>query len=218
VLIALSNAAIPAGGQAMADAERVRAFVSNRFPHGVPLAAAKQLGPSAGPILRALLVDPSRVEEWPVIVATLGYIGGPDSFAALRRFLEESSGEVSEPAFRALTTVPLALGDLARDGDTAAERYLVAGMNARAWLDRPLAWTFRTYRGDRQAVLMARLSVNGIGRIGTELAAETLRRRLEESERDGTAGTIGPNIQDSLRLIERIRREGAARVFSETAR
>jgi hypothetical protein len=208
--LALGVLTVPAAQQAP-PADPL-AFVQHDYIHGIPYSEARRLGPTAEPALAALLENPGLAQWSPNIVVTLGYIGDVRALDPLTRFLEKTTGEVSVDRFRALILVPIAIGDLGRETSDArpkALEYLRAGARPTIWGDRRISWTFRTYKGQRLHEQLAQASVQGLGRLATEDAANFLRDLRGNPPFDGLRDTI----DSSLQLLERLRREGAPRVF-----
>jgi hypothetical protein len=209
--LAAQNLSSPTGADVR---QRVEAFAHKRYTHGVPYLEARALGTEALPILKAMLADVREEEYWPTIVTIMGFIGDPGSTDDLVGFLENRfAGEVTLNQFRALLLVNGALGHIAGNGGVRALEYLAQGARASTWLAKDLKWSYRHHAGEDLAVLLAKIAVNGLSFSGTERAREILSelQRNPESARTGLA--LKSNIEEGLPRIERLQREGAARVF-----
>jgi hypothetical protein len=193
---------------------RVRDFVHQRYVHGVPYGGARELGPEAVPILEAMLDDPTEEEFLPTIVMTIGFIGEESSLAALVDFLENRHhGEVSIHQFRALLAVNSAMGHIAGRGSALAFDYLARGCRSATWREKELAWSYQHWSGEGLAILLSKISVNGLSFTGTERAEEILLDLRENPESPASAAALLPNIDEGLVRIQRIRESGPEEVF-----
>ena len=194
----------------------VRSFVHQRYIEGVPYLRARALGEQAVPVLQEMLADPLEEEFWPTIVITMGFIGDDRAVDALIDFLENRfDQEVSLNQFRALLVVNSALGHIAGQGSVRALDYLVESCYVATWLEKSLRWSYGKYSGERLAVLLAKIGVNGLSFTGTERAHRILSDLKARPESERYASALEPNIEEGLVWLERIRTEGRDRVFGE---
>lgn len=211
VLLAVSISAAAYGYQLDDTVER---FVHQQYIHGVPYRAAKQLGPTALPHLERMLQDQSEEEHWAKIVTIIGFIGNIRSAEPLIIFLEDRfKGEVTIHQFRALLMVNEALGHVARNGSQVAFEHLMSGCNIDMWIKKGIKWRYANYYGERLAILLAKVSVNGLSHSGMDEAKEILLGLKAKPESDKAAIALHWNIEEGLERIDRIRNEGATAVF-----
>lgn len=104
-----------------ATADRVREAAETTYLHGMTAEIAERdAGPEAVPALVALLRDPGFPRR-DNVVAFLAYLGGSESTAALKRFLDDPpTASVRPEESRARVLVPHALGRIAGRGDRGA--------------------------------------------------------------------------------------------------
>jgi hypothetical protein len=198
----------------VAISRAVRSFVHQRYIEGVPYLKARALGAQAIPILQGLLADPLEEEFWPTIVMTMGFIGDEAAVDALIDFLENRfEREVSIDQFRALLVVNSALGHIAGEGSARALDYLAESCYVGTWQEKNLRWSYGTYSGERLAVLLAKIGVNGLSFSGTERAHQIMSDLQLRPEAAKYASALEPNIEEGLVRLERIRTEGRDRVF-----
>ena len=166
---------LPARADAVTEG-RVREAATATYVHGMTAEIAqREAGPEAVPALIALLRDPAFPRR-DNVVAFLAYLGGAESTAALRRFLDDppAARETAEEA-RARVLVPHALGRIAGRGDRGALDALLA-LTAR---DGPL----------REPSVAALAHARGAA----------ARQRLAEIATGG--GPLSGSAHDALRLM-----------------
>ena len=189
-------------------------FVQKQYVHGVPYEQARALGPAAVPALLQGLQNREISSAWPNIVQTLGFIGDQRALKPLISFLENSVGEVSSDAFRALLLVPRALGDLGRENQTiqgSVLEYLTAGARQNTWTKR-VQWYFRAYRSEILWRQLSVASVHGLGHLATSAAEEA----LVGLSKDGP-GNLKSDIAASLGMLRQLRKVGTAAFFERRA-
>lgn len=196
----------PAEPLAAAD---VIPFVKTLHIHGIPYEQARQFGPEAVPILLDLLADPENAPYATNIVVTLGFMGYPSARQPLLDYLTQTQGEVSLEQYRALTSVPYALSQLAHQGDVSALTFLLQASDPGYWNGSRLPWT---YNGQAQSLELYRQVLLGLGVSGLPQA----QTRLAEIATQGSLSAQADNeaLQQALALNQRVQQEGMAPVVS----
>jgi len=205
VLLALPAGAAPPALDAEAMARRV-------YYEGVPYAAARALGDADAALLARMLRDPAEREWWPNIVVMLGIAGRPGAFEALVAAAEAgSSGEIDRPAYKLQTSIPLAMGHLARSDPRA-----LAWLEERAREGGDPGWSFRSMRGERLVDQLRGLAVVGLGLSGRPEARSALEAIAGEGKAArGVAGSLlAAQAEEALRLHARIAAEGPDAVLA----
>jgi hypothetical protein len=175
---------------------------------------ARELGAEAPPTLEAMLRDTSETEYWDVIVTTMGFIGDSSCVGTLVDFLENRfKGEVNSWQLGALLSAISALGHIAGNGSSSALEYLSRACYVRTWEAKALKWHFRKYSGERLAILLAKIGVNGLSVSGTDRARHILLDLQSHPESAKSAAALKSNIKEGLERIDRIQKEGAVKVF-----
>jgi len=205
----------PGSGLAQSDEDiktRVDNLVRKHYMDGIPYAVAHALGPGALPYLFELLGNPDDKEFWVNIIVTTGFIEDPSAVDPLIAKLEDTQGEVDSFTFRALLSIPYALGCIAASGDAGALQYLAGNLDKRP--DQTAGWSFR---GKPVSELIAEQSVMGLAVSGrpeartilTDLQAETAPKAgpAARTRRSG-------NVDQGLAIMDRIDTEGRAAVLN----
>ncbi len=196
----------------------VEDFVKARNFHGIQYVAAARFGPEAVPPLRRILSDPGERNTWAAAVWVLGIIGTPEAADTLIEFHETAVEGVADPAaLQALLLVPQALGFSANNPDSRAFSYLVDGLEAKT---RDLPWTGSEWAPGSRALLLAKLSANGLGLAGNEAGRQVLsetRNRLAETDPERLR-FLRSNIAEALELSGRIEELGYARALTPPPR
>lgn len=207
-LVALTpwGAAQAGTGSPAAD---VRTFVRQLHIHGIPFEEARAFDGTALPVLRDILADGRDQVYWVNAVMTVGIIGDARGTDLLLEFLAARHGELTPEVFRAVLSVPFALGHLARRGDGRAFRSLAG------WVDLSkstgFAWSHGRYRGAALDDLYGRVGVKGLGIAGSD-AASAILASLERDARKPAGWD--DDVREARELLDRVRAEGAEVVFS----
>jgi hypothetical protein len=205
----------PVAGLAQSDEEinaRVDDLVHKHYMDGIPYEQAHALGPDALPYLFELLNNPDEKLFWTNVVVTIGFIEDPSAVEPLIAILEETEGDVDGATFRALISVPYALGCIAAGGDDRAIGYL--GDNIAEPLNRNLKWNFR---GKPVAEVIAEQSVMGLAVSGRPEARQRLKAMQAETARKGVQETRRfrtDTVPQGLMLMDRIDARGRAAVLN----
>jgi len=164
--------AIPAIASAQA-ADDVESFIRQDYPYGLSCSDAKAFGPTAVPVMGAMLNNPDDEPYWQNVVLAMGCIGDPAAVSYLQAFLDEQKqkGDLTFAAFAAVQNVPTALALLAQQGHAEA-------------------LTALTPMGDEDYWRQAKFSVfDGFGDVAVEgAAAEAHLRRSTTAALELTEG------------------------------
>jgi hypothetical protein len=212
-VLLLIIALCPAGSPAQTGADiktSVDDLVGKHYFDGIPYQVAHALGPEALPYLFELLGDPGRKPFWVNIIVTMGFVEDPSAVARLIALLEDTQGEVDSFTFRALLSVPYALGCIAGGGDVKALQYLADSVKAPP----NVRWSFQ---GKPVADLIVEQSVMGLGISGRPEAWRLLTdlKAKGEEKTAAEAGTRFPgNVAQALALMDRIATKGRPAVLN----
>jgi hypothetical protein len=205
----------PTGSVSQSDVDietSVDNLVGRHYMDGIPYDAAHMLEPEALPYLFELLGDPNKKPFWVNIIVTIGFMENPSAVESLVAFLENARGEVDSFTFRALLSVPYALGCIAVNGDGRALQYLSGNLNTP--LDQAARWS---HRGKPVAKLIAEQSVMGLAVSGRP-EARSLLLDLEAKMAQETGSEAyalgGDIINQAYAIMNRIATEGRAAVFN----
>ncbi|ETW99244.1 MAG: hypothetical protein ETSY1_15695 [Candidatus Entotheonella factor] len=195
----------------------VEAFVKARNFHGMRYDLAKRYGAEDVAQLAELLKDEDANPYWANAVWLLGIIGTAEAEEAIIDFRENRfKGTVEGPVLQALLMVSQALGFRANDSDSKAFRYLVDSTNLQALRERNLKWTGAGWEDGSRELLLAKLSVNGLGLAGNAAGRDHLER-LARSLPDTNAElwrVLKPNVTEALELSRRIEQDGYEQVLA----
>ncbi|MFO7496038.1 MAG: hypothetical protein R6X05_10465 [Desulfobacterales bacterium] len=211
--LVLMAALCPAGGLAQGQADinaRVDDLVGKHYMDGIPYEVARALGPEALPHLFELLGDSDRKPFWVNIIVTIGFIEDPSAVDPLVAFLENTEGEVDPFTFRALLSVPYALGCIAGGGSSRALQYLAGSVRA------PLKMRWR-FRGKPVEELITEQSVMGLAVSGQpEARSLLLELKGETKQKIGpeARALAGNNVDQALAIMDRIANRGRAAVLN----
>lgn len=193
-------------------AQKVNQLVKMHYMDGIQYVEAKALGREAVPHLVELLNNPAEKQFWVNVIVTLGFIEDSSALDPLIAFLESAKGEVDGFIFRALTSVPFAIGCIASNGDQRAFDFL------RQMVTVPppsvMQWSFRQ---QKIADLLRAEAVTGLGVSGRpEARAELVKLKSGIESRNAPAGRefLLDNIGDSLRTLDKMSIEGRSRMFN----
>jgi len=205
----------PTSGLAQTDKEiktSVNELVHKYYMDGIPYATAHALGPAALPYLFELLGNPKEKPFWVNIIVTIGFIEDSSAVDPLINMLEETQGDVDPENFRALLSVPYALGCIAANGDDTAFEYLVSKLDTP--LNQTWPWNFR----DKPiAELIAEQSVMALavsGRPEARRLLKDLQAKAAQKSGQEALRIITGNIDQGLDIMDRIEAKGRAAVLN----
>jgi hypothetical protein len=187
-------------------------LVHKHYMHGVQYVQAKALGPAAAPYLIDLLNNPDEKEFWVNIIVTLGFIEDSAALDPLISFLSDARGEVDAFTFRALLSIPFAVGCIASNGDSRALGYLLDKLSPP--VSQSAQWSFQGKKIDQ---LLVEQSVTGLAVSGRpEARAELLRLKDEIEKKEGPSDRLLliESVKDGLTTMDRIENEGRTYIFN----
>jgi hypothetical protein len=156
------------------DVNKVRDLVLIDHRHGIPYEQVHSLGPSALPDLRSLLSDPAQKRHWGNVILAIGVISNEQSFDVLQSFLLTTyAGAVDEETFRALASVPTAMGMLRSRDAGRAKAFLMRGARPDYWARLPWSTTHFPTTSHRD-FYFSKLCINAMGYLGTPEAGTEL--------------------------------------------
>ncbi len=216
ILVVACLILVPSFSHAQADnqlvEQKVNQLVKKHYMDGIQYVEAHALGKEAVPHLLEALNNPAEKQFWVNVIVTLGFIEDSSALDPLIAFLESAKGEVDGFTFRALTSVPFAIGCIASNGDRKAFDFL------RQMVIAPppsvLQWSFRQQKIENILVSEA---VTGLGVSGRpEARAELVRLKSGIESRNAPAGRefLLDNIGESLRTLDKMNIEGRSRMFN----
>ena len=173
-LLAASGALLLVAPSALAsDAADAEALVLQVYYEGLPYDEASAITAAGSARLVELLSQPQTVAYHSNILAALGAAGHADAFPAIASYAAAGrSGELDAASYRALRSIPLAMGHLAAIDDRALA-WLEAG--ALAHPSDP-GWGRGAMHGPRLAAQRRDDCIRGLGIAGRDPAERTLHR------------------------------------------
>jgi hypothetical protein len=191
---------------------RVESFVCKHYLDGIQYVDAKALGSGAIPYLVEMLSDPGKKPYWVNIIVTMGFVEDSSALDVLVAHLERPQGPVDDFAFRALLSIPFAIGCIAGNGDPEALRYLTDLVETP--FDSPWPWSFQ---GQNCRRLLAEQATIGLAISGRAEARTKLLAMEKQITEEGPASPrrflIG-QVQAGLEAMDRIASGGKASVFN----
>jgi hypothetical protein len=210
----------PGGPALIAQPSPIQEFVRQEHQHGVPYGEARRYPGSAAPVLLGMLADPAESPWWVNVVAVLGIIGDASVAVPLIEFARQGSGPLTPDAYRAKSTVLLALGYLVNHtGSRVALDYLLKSANPEAWHTRALQWSspFHATPAERNARLSS-TALLGLALSGAPEAGALLRSLSTGADRTSLApahaARIRPTARQALPEFRLIARLGLARYYA----
>jgi len=191
--------------------KQVDDLVHQHYMDGIQYTQAKALGPGAVPYLVKLLNTPAEKEFWVNIIVTLGFIEDSSAADALISFLDNAQGEVDVSTFRALLSVPFAIGSIASTGDSNTLSYLVNKVAAGG-----ARWSFKGKNIDNliaeQAVVG--LAVSGLPQAKSKLIEIQSQIRAKNAQGVTNQNFLIESIKDGLGTMDRIKTQGRENAFN----
>jgi hypothetical protein len=195
---------------------KVDNLVRQHYFRGIPYLEAHSLGPEAIPYLLDKLNDPVERDFWVNIVVTLGFIEDGTSVEPLVSYLENNCGEVDVYKFKALISVPFAIGCIASTGDRNSLNYLIEmtySLNPRA-----VEWKYRGIDIDSLMVLQAITGLAISGRQEAREALEDIKTRLKNDKSLSEQDVFLQRVTHGLKTLNRINRIGRSEYFEPTVK
>jgi hypothetical protein len=190
----------------------INAFVHKFYYEGIPYSKANAFGPSVIPELTILLNDTSEKEYWVNIIVTLGFIEHSDAFKPLLNFFDNFKGEVDVFTFKALISIPFAIGCIAGSGDIEAYNFLLNKIKFSS--DVMYSWSFNNHNINQiisQKAILA-LAVSGLNEAQIDLS--NLKTLLERGQSSSISEIYLPFIDEGFKIINRINLEGRSSIFN----
>ncbi len=207
---------LPENGPAQSSPEiimQVDDLVGKHYMDGVPYAQAHDLGAQALPYLFELLADPDQKLFWVNIIVAIGFIEDSSAVNPLVAFLEAPEEEVDGFNFRALLSIPYALGCIASNGSPDAIGFLAEKATGQKGF--PLRWTFRGKQIDQ---LIEEQSVMALAVSGRPEARQVLRNLQSVMAKTGDETSSKARkrsfVSQGLDLMNSIDTKGRARVLN----
>jgi hypothetical protein len=202
VLAALIAAPVAVAASAASpddEADAAAHLVRQTYYEGLPIDAARAIGPVGAARLVEMLHDPAERAHAANIAIALGVAAQPGAYEALAGALDAgASGEVDRPLFRLLDTVPLAMGYLARRDDRAL-----------AWLEERASsrgadpgWSHGPFRGQALVDQERRRAIAGLGLSGRSEAIavlDAIAAAGAEAAGDPELGAAVASARDAIR-------------------
>jgi len=182
---------------------RVREFVTRSY-HGFPTFDAQKLGPTAVPILEALLRDPAFKHSWANIAQTIGAIGAPDAFDSLRAFVwARFRGAIDDTTFNGIVAAQVAMWRVAPTRPEVVQ-YLEKCSDPSFWTSLP--WRLATGPPRGLFLSMSKISINSLSCIVTPSAIQSLENLHQRPFDSAQLQNIVEGIEREDRIL-RIGRE-----------
>ena len=135
-------------------------------------------------------------------IATLAYIGAPQSFVALKGFLlTRFSGIVDDTTFQALNAVPVVMGTIPDTPDLGVAQFLRDGTNPARW--ETLPWKDRIYTHHQLALDLSGGCISGLACVPTPETAEFLEKLFIRPYANSQLSTIHEAIAVNREIRER---------------
>lgn len=150
-------------------------FVRQQYAEGVNYDAASQYDGSDVPALLEMLGNPEEEAAWTNIVGVLGIIGTDDAVNAMLQFAAAGGDDMSVAAYRAKSSVMIALGYAANVGNDTALQYLIEGLDPAAWGSRDYGWASPIHATvEERDAQLSTMTVMGLALSGREEAGAAL--------------------------------------------
>jgi len=191
---------------------QVNTLVRKHYMDGIPYERANALGPLALPFLFEILDNSADKLFWVNTIVTIGFIEDTSAVDPLIEMLEAPRGEVDSATFRALLSVPYALGCIAANGNARSLEYLAGNLDVSS--NQSIRWRFRN---KPTTELIAEQSVMGLAVSGRQEARKLLRELQIKTKgkmnlKGEALGTAA--IDQGLIIMDRINAKGRAAVLN----
>ena len=200
------------------DSASVWNHIHQHYVHGLPYGATEDLGPDAVTFLLPMLDDPAEEEWWYNVVTALGIVGQADVTDPLIEFFEKwGTQELSRETFRAVTSVPAALGLVAAKGDPVALEYVKACTRLE-FLEERSRWTALDMNPETLHTLLIQIAIKGLGFAGTSDALAHLRAMEQGPESPALAAALRPDLIEAIQINQQIANRGPRSFFEPAGR
>lgn len=157
--------------------------------------------------LIAMLADEKEAKWHANIVTTLGIIGSPEAFPALKTFFENvPPADIDRNKLSALMAVPEALANMAAHTNALIETYLIDYAHPSTWKNKTVGWTFRGRLGlDQFRDVFNSRFIRALAIASTHSCDEALAGLLQDPTVDKA---WRPVISEAIAFSEVIRSRG----------
>lgn len=163
-----------------ADVAKLRDFVEQVYPHGVPMGEAQQFNAIDSLVLHEWLQNrPKMAPYHGNMLQLMGFIGAAQSSQKIVAYIESGAGTIDEQAFDAKLDGLMALGYLLHQtDDPMALAYLIESLDVPAWQQRDLQWQVASLEDDTSLLLqLSQQAAIALALSGHPLAAEALQAK-----------------------------------------
>jgi hypothetical protein len=191
----------------------IESLIYKHSVDGIDYSRAKALGSEAIPFLVEKLNDPDKKEFWVNIIVSLGFIEDPEALPGLIEFLESAHGEVDIYTFRALLSVPFAIGCISSSGDRQAYTYLAE------WIDLPQSQTVNwSFHNKNIHDLLSQQAIMGMAVSGLPEA----KKKLADLRNQPATKSFSPavlqarinTLNTASSIMSRMEQTGRAGIFN----
>ena len=180
---------------------RVQEFVTRTYFHGLPGEAARELGPSAVPVLERLMRDDGFKRHWSKVAETLASIGLPETFDTLRAFVwDRFHGPIDPPTFHAVFAAQVSMWRLSATRPSVVD-YLERCADPNFWSTVP--WTSPPAPQRSTRFAMSQVSITGLSCIATARAMSILDRLRQNPPDPAQLSNITEGIARQQRVLNK---------------
>jgi len=217
-LIIIFTIFLCAGAHAQDGGDAAEALALTVWFEGLPYADAAAITPDGSARLVELLADSSHARHHANVLTALGIAAHPGAYEALAAYAAaHASGEVDAATYRALRSLPLAMGHLAAADDRA-----VAWLAQRARTPAPdPGWGRGPMHGMRLSRSLRQSAINGLGMAGRP-EADAVLDELSGAGPGARTAAVDPAAAamaaEARAFSARISAEGRESVFAAEGR
>lgn len=176
ILLLTTMLAMPVQG----DVAKLRDFVEQVYPHGVPMEQAQQFNAVDSLVLHEWLQNrPAMAPYHGTMLQLMGFIGADHSGQQIAAYIEAGQGTIDEQAFDAKLDGLMALGYLLHQtDDPIALQYLIDSLDVPTWQQRDLQWQVASLADESSLLVqLSQQAAIALALSGHPLAAEALRAK-----------------------------------------
>jgi len=187
-------------------------LVFKHYFEGIQYVDANALGPDAIQYLVELLNNPDKKEFWVNIIATLGFIEDSTALYPLTSFLENAQGEVDYFTYRALMSVPFAIGCIGSNGDSMALDYLVD------IVDDPKGpsykWSYKNKNLHRNLTEYAIMGLIVSGHPRAEAKLKKIKDQIDKNNGPPEHKVFKEHVNNGIKDMGRFKGKGRSQIFN----